>query len=150
MKSVRQQKIIELITAQDIDTQEGILKGLRESGLEVTQATVSRDIKELQLVKVLSPSGSYKYTVSRSSTPKDYSSKYYSILAEALIQAERAGNMAVIKCHVGMAQAACACLDQTPWNGVVGTLAGDDTIFVVLKTEQDAGRFVHELQKYIP
>ena len=149
MKSVRQQKIIELITAQDIDTQEGILKGLKQSGFEVTQATVSRDIKELQLVKVLSPEGSYKYTVSGKSTPKDYSSKYYSILAEALVRAESAGNMAVIKCHVGMAQAACACLDQTQWSGVVGTLAGDDTIFVVLKTEQDAGRFVHELQKYI-
>lgn len=149
MKSARQQKIIELITARDIDTQEGILKGLKDLGFEVTQATVSRDIKELQLVKALSSSGNYKYTVSGKRVSKDVSSKYYSILAEALIQAESAGNMAVVKCHVGMAQAACACLDQTQWSGVVGTLAGDDTIFVVLKTEQDAVRFVHELQKYI-
>ncbi len=149
MKSVRQQKIIELITTQDIDTQEGILKGLRESGLAVTQATVSRDIKELQLVKTLSPSGSYRYTVSPKNTARDYSNKYYSILTEALVSVEAALNMVVIKCHVGMAQAACACLDQTQWNGVVGTLAGDDTIFVVMKTEQSAGQFVQELRRYI-
>ncbi len=149
MKSVRQQKIIELITTQDIDTQEGILKGLRESGLAVTQATVSRDIKELQLVKTLSASGNYRYSVSQRSMTKDYSNKYYSILSEAVVHVEAAVNMVVIKCHVGMAQAACACLDQTAWKGVVGTLAGDDTIFAVMKTPQDADSFVEELRQYI-
>lgn len=149
-KSVRQQKIVELITKRDIDTQEGILEGLRESGVVVTQATVSRDIKELQLVKTLSSSGSYHYTVSPKQDITDYSNKYHSILTEALISAEAAMNMVVIKCHVGMAQAACACLDQTSREGVVGTLAGDDTIFAVMKTQQDADGFVQELSRYIP
>lgn len=149
MKSKRHQKILELIAAQDIDTQEGILKGLRENGFDVTQATVSRDIKELKLVKSLSADGKYKYMVTKRSEPHDFSEKYYSILAEAVISVEAALNMVVIKCHVGMAQAACACLDKTEWGGVVGTLAGDDTIFVVMKTEKDAKGFVGELQKFI-
>lgn len=149
MKSNRHQKILELIAAQDIDTQEGILKGLRESGFDVTQATVSRDIKELKLVKSLSADGKYKYMASKRSELHDFSDKYYSILSEAVISVEAALNMVVIKCHVGMAQAACACLDQTEWGGVVGTLAGDDTIFVVMKTEKDAKGFVNELEKFI-
>ena len=149
MKSKRHQKIIELITAEDIDTQEGILKGLRENGFDVTQATVSRDIKELQLIKTLSADGKYKYTMSQKSGLNDFSDKYFSILSEAVISMEAAGNMVVIKCHVGMAQAACACLDKTDWSGVVGTLAGDDTIFAVIKTEKDVRSFVKELSKYI-
>ena len=80
----------------------------------------------------------------------DFSDKYFSILSEAVISMEAAaGNMVVIKCRVGMAQAACACLDKTDWSGVVGTLAGDDTIFAVIKTEKDARSFVKELSKYI-
>ena len=103
MKSKRHQKIIELITAEDINTQEGILKGLRENGFDVTQATVSRDIKELQLIKTLSTDGKYKYTMSQKSGLHDFSDKYFSILSEAVISMEAAGNMVVIKCHVGMA-----------------------------------------------
>ena len=110
MKKFTPAKIIELITQQDIDTQEGILKGLRENGLDVTQATVSRDIKELQLIKTLSASGKYKYTIPTKHVQKDYSSKYYSILTESLVSAEAAMNMVVIKCHVGMAQAASPAL----------------------------------------
>ncbi len=149
MKSKRHQKILELIAAQEIDTQEGILKGLRESGFDVTQATVSRDIKELKLIKTLSADGKYKYMVTKRSEPHDFLDKYTSILTEAVISAEAALNMVVIKCHVGMAQAACACLDKMEWGGVVGTLAGDDTIFVVMKTEKDAKGFVAGLEKYI-
>lgn len=149
MKSKRHQKIMELISTSEIETQEGILKGLRASGFDVTQATVSRDIKELKLVKTLSANGNYKYVASGSKEEKDYSDKYYSILSEALISAQAAVNLVVVKCHVGMAQAACACLDKTEWGGVVGTLAGDDTIFVAMKSEKDAQHFVFELNKYI-
>ncbi len=87
--------------------------------------------------------------VTKRSGSHDFSNKYYSILSEAVISVEAALNMVVIKCHVGMAQAACACLDQIEWGGVVGTLAGDDTIFAVMKTEKDAKGFVNELEKYI-
>ncbi len=149
MKRVRQQKIIELITHQDIDTQEGILKGLRENGLCVTQATVSRDIKELQLVKTLSASGSYRYTVSPKADAKEDHQKYDAILSESLVHAEAAMNMVVVKCHVGMAQAACACLDRKTLDGVVGTLAGDDTVFVVMKTTEDAEQLAKQLLGYI-
>ena len=107
MKTRRHAKILELIKAQDIDTQEELLRNLRACGFDVTQATVSRDIKELRLVKSLSSSGKYKYSTGRDNA-RDISSKFYSLFGDSVIHVEAAGNMIVVKCMTGMAQAVCA------------------------------------------
>lgn len=148
MKTRRHAKILELISAYTIDTQEELLRRLREDGFDVTQATVSRDIKELRLVKTLSNEGKYKYSVGKDNT-KDYSSKFYSLLADSAVSIDFAGNLLIIKCLTGMAQAVCAAMDTMHWDGVVGTLAGDDTIFIACKSESIAEQFVVELKKMV-
>lgn len=148
MKTRRHAKILELISAYNIDTQEELLKRLRQDGFDVTQATVSRDIKELRLIKTLSSDGKYKYSVGKDNG-KDYSSKFYTLLADSAVSINFAGNLVIIKCLTGMAQAVCASMDSMHWDGVVGTLAGDDTIFIACKTELDAERLVAELKKMV-
>ena len=149
MKTIRHAKILELIAEHSIDTQEELLKWLRESGFDVTQATVSRDIKELRLVKTLSSDGTYHYTTSSKDTKSDISYKFHSIFTESVISMDYASNFVVIKCYVGMANAACAALDSMHWNGIVGTLAGDDTIFVLMRTLDYAVQLVDELKKLL-
>ena len=148
MKSRRQTKILELISEYEIDTQEELLRRLRQDGLDVTQATVSRDIKELRLVKALSSEGKYKYSSGKDNS-KDYSSKFYSLLADSAVSINFAGNLVVIKCLTGMAQAVCAAMDSMHWEGIVGTLAGDDTIFIATKNEECAEQLVAELKKMV-
>ena len=148
MKARRHAKILELINEFNIDTQEELLRLLREAGFEVTQATVSRDIKELRLVKTLSQDGKYKYTVSMDSM-NDFSSKFYSLLSDSAIHIDYACNMVVIKCLTGMANAVCAAMDSMKWEGTIGTLAGDDTIFIVMKNEEYAENLVIELKKLV-
>ena len=145
MKTRRHSKILELIREVDIDTQEELLKYLKDSGFDVTQATVSRDIKELRLIKTLSKSGSYKYSIGGEQNG-DMSSKFFSMFSEMVLSAEVAQNMLVIKCMVGMAQAVCAAMDTMHWQGLVGTLAGEDTIFVVCKDEQSATDMQNKLR----
>ena len=113
MKTRRHAKILELIKAQDIDTQEELLRNLRACGFDVTQATVSRDIKELRLVKSLSSNGKYKYSTGRDNA-RDISSKFYSLFGDSVMSVEAAGNMIVVKCMTGMAQAVCASMVLHP------------------------------------
>lgn len=148
MKTRRHAKILELINAYTIDTQEELLRRLREDGFDVTQATVSRDIKELRLIKTLSDDGKYKYSIGKDN-PKDYSSKFYSLLADSAVSIDFAGNLTVIKCLNGMAQAVCAAMDSMHWEGLVGTLAGEDTIFIACKNESYAEQLVTELKKMV-
>ena len=148
MKTRRHAKILELIKEHDIDTQDELLRHLREEGFDVTQATVSRDIKELRLVKTLSRSGKYKYSTG-SETTNDMSAKFYSLFSDSVLSVEAAMNMLVVKCMTGMAQAVCASLDSMHWPGFVGTLAGDDTIFIVCRTEGDALETQEEFRKLI-
>jgi transcriptional regulator of arginine metabolism len=148
LKTRRHAKILELINEYAIDTQEELLRRLREDGLDVTQATVSRDIKELRLVKTLSSEGKYKYSSGKDGV-KDYSSKFYSLLADSAVSINFAGNLVVIKCLTGMAQAVCASMDSMHWEGIVGTLAGDDTIFIAAKNEAYAEQLVAELKKMV-
>lgn len=148
MKTRRHAKILELINEYTIDTQEELLRRLHDDGFEVTQATVSRDIKELRLIKTLSHDGKYKYAVSKDNT-KDYSSKFYSLLSDSAVMINYAYNMVVIKCLTGMAQAVCAAMDSMHWDGVVGTLAGDDTIFIMMENEKYAQQLVAELKKTV-
>jgi len=113
---------------------------LKELGFKVTQATVSRDIKFLKLIKTPVSSGQYKYSYVNNDF-EDFSRKYYSILAHSVTGINYAGNMAVVKCFSGMAQAACAAMDNLSIDKIVGTLAGDDTIFVLCRDEKAAGEF---------
>lgn len=130
MKKNRQTIIAELIEQNSIGTQEELLDSLLKMGINVTQATVSRDIKELRIVKRPAQNGEYRYFLP-SRSPEENSPKYMSILVGAAISTDVAVNTVVLKCHVGTAQAACAALDSIGLDGVAGTLAGDDTIFVL-------------------
>ncbi len=148
MKTRRHAKILELIREHDIETQDELLRHLREAGFDVTQATVSRDIKELRLIKTLSGSGRYKYSTG-SEGNADMSSKFHSLFTDSAISVDYAMNMLVIKCMNGMAQAVCASMDAMYWKDFVGTLAGEDTILVVCRTEIAARQTMEELQKLI-
>ena len=148
MKAKRHAKILELIEEFDIDTQEELQDRLNQAGFTVTQATVSRDIKELRLIKTLSPNGNYRYTTHGEKGGRvDLSFKFHAIFAEAVNSIDYAQNLVVIKCYPGMANAACAALDSIRWDGLVGTIAGDDTILLVMKDTESAQGITEELNK---
>jgi len=148
MKTRRHAKILDLIKEHDIDTQDELLRCLRENGFDVTQATVSRDIKELRLVKTLSSKGKYRYSTGRDNA-RSISSKFYSLFGDSVVSVEAAQNILVIKCLTGMAQAVCAAMDTLNFTGVVGTLAGEDTILVVCKNNEVAEERQEEFKKLI-
>lgn len=144
MKKNRHEALLSLIEKEEVGTQDELLQKLNELGYKVTQATVSRDIKQLKLIKVPGKSGQYRYACA-SNEVEDRSGKYHSILTHSVVSVNYAGNIAVIKCYSGMAQAACAAVDSLNPENVVGTLAGDDTIFLLCKNEESA----QELKDYI-
>lgn len=146
MKKNRHEAILSLITQQDIGTQEELMQKLNDMGYKVTQATVSRDIKSLKLIKTPVASGQYKYSYVNNES-EDFSGKYYSILSHSVTSVNYAGNMAVVKCFAGMANAACAAMDSLEIENVVGTLAGDDTIFVLCRDEKSACEFNEYIKK---
>ena len=148
MKNRRHAKILELIKEYDLETQDELLRHLREAGFDVTQATVSRDIKELRLVKILSADGRYQYSTGSDNT-NAMSAKFYSLFTDSALSVDSAQNMLVIKCMNGMAQAVCASMDAMFWKNFVGTLAGEDTIFVVCRTEAAAMEAQEELKKLL-
>lgn len=149
MKAQRHAKILEFIQQNEIETQDEILAKLKSCGFEVTQATISRDIKELRLVKTLSSTGKYRYTSVKSDSG-DLSAKFYTLFVNSITNVDYAGDTVVLRCYAGMAQAVCAALDAMEWEGLVGTLAGDDTIFVLLRTESYAVKMVQNLKKMFP
>lgn len=144
MKKERHLLILELIEKYTVSTQEELLEKLLECGVEVTQATVSRDIKELRLVKQPALNGQYKYSQAGASDEKY--TKYYAIFAESITSVDYAQNICMIKCHPGTAQAVCAAIDAISLSDVLGTLAGDDTIFILCRTERTAQNTKHELE----
>ena len=149
MKSKRHEKILELIEASDIETQESLLAELRLGGFSITQATVSRDIRELGLIKVQSGKGTYKYSLNTAGGREDMSFKFHAVFAEAVTGIDHAENIVVIRCYVGMANAACAALDSIHWPNVVGTIAGDDTIFCVMRDKAASAGFAQQLRRLI-
>lgn len=149
MKQLRHKKILQIISENDVCTQEGILEKLVESGISATQATVSRDIKGLNLIKRLTPDGKYVYSTQYQKPRATPNMKLKSVFIEAVIKVDYAGNIAVIKCHTGMGNAVCATLDLMEWDGVVGTLAGDDTIFVLLRNEENAKNYAEQLKRLL-
>lgn len=135
MKSVRHNLILEIIESKDIETQEELAEELLNRGVKVTQATVSRDIKELRLLKVLSENGGYKYaTVERAE--KGMNERFIRILAESVVSMESANNLIVIKTLVASASAACEAIDSLKWPDVLGTVAGDNTILVIVRSNE--------------
>ncbi len=150
MKRKRHLKILEIIENKEINTQESLQKELLEHDFIVTQATVSRDIKELKLVKTLSSTGEYKYTVPSIVKEKNPLTSMVSLFLEAVISIDYAMNTVVIKCHVGMGMAVCAKLDGADFSSdIVGTLGGDDTIFILTRSEKDAVNLVENLNNLI-
>lgn len=139
---------MEIIRSQTVGTQEELLLRLCESGYSVTQATVSRDINALRLVKVPDGSGGYKYaeTGLKGSAGK---SRFLAMFTENVSSVARGQNIVCVKCLTGMAQAVCASLDSVGRENIVGTLAGEDTIFVLCKTEKDAEVLADEMQKML-
>ena len=148
MKKGRHDAILSLIKKENIGTQDELMQRLNEMGYKVTQATVSRDIKALKLVKTPFEAGQYRYSVS-SGEGEDNSGKFYSILSHSVTDVNFAGNMVAVKCFSGMAQAACAAIDSLMLDKIIGTLAGDDTIFIITKDTAAAATLVARLNKII-
>lgn len=143
MKNKRQYKILDIIKMHDVETQEMLQNLLMEYGFKVTQATVSRDIKELRLVKRMTKNGVYKYAAPVGDRFKQ------NLFTDTVLGIDYAMNTVVVKCHTGMAQAACAALDSMDYNGIVGTIAGDDTIFVLMRTEAEARKLVKTFKELV-
>ena len=135
VKKKRHETILRLIEQYCLSTQTELLELLKKEGFDTTQATVSRDIKDLRLVKKVDELGRSRYAVD-SGDSGELLGKYRSIFSHSVISADYAGNTLVIRCYTGMAQAACAALDSMHWEGLVGTLAGDDTIFALCRTPE--------------
>lgn len=146
MKSKRQNEIIEIISTADIETQEELAAALRERGYPITQATVSRDIRELRLIKVTSKSGGYKYA-----KPVQHevavSERLTRILADSLIHVEAAANLVVVKTLSGSANVAAEALDNLGWAEIIGTIAGDNTIFIAAKSNDEADIITARIRK---
>ncbi len=148
MKNNRQKQILEIISTEVIETQEELIDRLIGCGYKVTQATVSRDIKELKLVKTATDRNKYRYVRSGSDESKQYV-KYDNILLETMVSVDVAGHLIVIRTHNGMAMAAGAAIDAMGWNEIVGSIAGDDTVFVAVRTEEGVRNIADRLMSLI-
>ncbi len=146
MKSSRHEKILEIINRQPIETQDELLEALSREGCKVTQATISRDIKDLRLVKTLGSDGRYRYTASQDNTV-DIRSSFSHLLITSVLSIDRAQNIVVVKTLGGMANALCAALDSMGNHAIVGTLAGDDTIFIACRENDDASQLMAYLKQ---
>ena len=148
MKYKRQAKIMELISSFDIYTQDELADRLKKSGFAATQATISRDIKELKLLKIPASNGQYKYAPANREEEKT-NIKFFNILNETLVAIAPAKNLLVVKTHSGMANAAAAALDAINFPEVIGSLAGDDTIFLAFASEENAEAVAQKLEKML-
>ena len=147
-KAERQQTILRLIREHSISRQEVLLEHLRDEGFAVTQATISRDIRELCLVKAATSDG-YRYVSSHNESlnPK-MQGRFDTIFRESVLGVDYAGHVVLVKCYSGMANAACEVFDAKQWDNVVGTLSGDDTFFILMRNEEDAAVICKQLQQY--
>ena len=148
MKTRRQTKILELIKKYEIETQEDLSAYLEQEGYQVTQATVSRDIRELKLTKVSLTNGRQKY-IALLETNEDMSQKYERIFRDGFISMDIAQNILVIKTVSGMAMAVAAALDALQLHEIVGTIAGDDTIMCAVRSTEDAIAVIDKLRKFV-
>ena len=146
MKSSRHSKILEIISEHPIETQDELLSRLKTEGYKVTQATISRDIKDLRLVKTLGSDGKYRYTEAQASS-SEIRSNFDQLFLSSVVSMDLSQNIVVIKTLSGMANAVCAPLDSTGNSAIVGTIAGDDTIFVACRTDEHARSLVSTLKQ---
>jgi transcriptional regulator of arginine metabolism len=148
MKVGRHAKILEIINSKDIETQEELADELKNAGIDVTQATVSRDIKELKLIKVLSNIGKYKYA-SISPMEKFISDKLVNVFNQTVLSVENIDKFIIVKTISGSASVAAEALDSLNFEGIAGTIAGDNTIFILVRTNEQAYVLVQKIKKMI-
>ncbi len=148
MKVNRHAKIIELINQHHIETQEELADYLTREGFKVTQATVSRDIRDLKLTKIPSENGKQRYALHQG-MEKGISEKYIRVLKDGYVSMDMAQNILVIKTVAGMAMAVAAALDAMKWNEVVGCIAGDDTIMCAIRSAEDTVKVMDKISKIV-
>lgn len=149
MKNVRQEKLLQIISEEAIETQEQLLQRLNDLGIQSTQATISRDIKQLRIIKELGPDGVYRYSTTPKPVEHTFSAKLNLIFRQCITSVDYAQNMIVIKTMPGLANGAAAAIDKLNIPEMLGTLAGDDTCFVVLKDTQSAASLCAEIREQI-
>lgn len=149
MKSQRQAKIMEIISTRNVETQEQLLDALKQEGFNGTQATISRDIKELRIVKELTNLGTYRYTTSNGEISGSFSARLNTIFRECVIGFDYAQNIIVIRTLPGLGSAAGAAIDAMNMSAVVGSLAGDDTVMVVMRDNNTAAAFCGEIKSLL-
>ena len=148
MKTVRHAMILEIIDSKDIETQEELADELRRHGVAVTQATVSRDIKELRLLKVLSEKGGYKYATA-DRAEKGLNDRFIRIFSESVLSMANANNLIVIKTLSASAAPACEAIDSLKWPEIVGTLAGENTVLVIVQSTEHVEEVMNRLRAMI-
>jgi len=148
MRYSRQNKILDLINTYEVETQDKLVDLLKKSGYNVTQATISRDIKELQLIKTLSPSGRYKYTVGVNQD-QPLSDRFITIFKETIKTVASSGNIIVIKTLSGCANAAGEAIDSMNFPNIIGSIAGDNTIFLVANDPENVPALVNQFTEMI-
>ena len=145
VKSQRQAKILEIISTINVETQEQLLQELEQAGFHSTQATISRDIKELRIVKELTTLGTYRYTTAAKEVPTSFSNRLNTIFRECVTRYDYAQNIVVIHTLPGLAGAAASAIDSMNLSVIVGSLAGDDTVMVVMRDTNAAAQFCGEI-----
>ena len=148
MKTNRQSKIIEIIQKNEVETQDELSALLEKDGFRVTQATVSRDIRELKLTKIPTAGGRQKYAVI-TDAPENLSKKYERVLREGFLSMDMAQNILVIKTVSGMASAVCAAIDAMKMREIVGSIAGDDTIMCAIRTVDDTYAVMNKIRRIV-
>lgn len=148
MKPGRQSVILEIITSQDIETQHQLIEALAERGVKSTQATLSRDIKDMRLVKELGPNGKYRYIQAAKPENDETHLRLRKILRESMVSCDYAQNLIIVKTLPGLAPAACSAIDGMDIENVVGTLAGDDTAFIAMRDTDSAVSLKKEIETY--
>ena len=149
MKTQRQAKIMEIISKTNVETQEQLLSLLQEAGFTGTQATISRDIKELRIVKELTAMGTYRYTAAAKEVPGTFSARLNTIFRESVTNFDYAQNLVVIHTLPGLASAAASAVDAMHLSVVLGTLAGDDTAFLLMRDTESAAAFCEEIKEML-
>ena len=149
MKSKRQEKILELIADHSVQTQEQLLAELNEAGFSTTQATISRDIKQLRIIKELGPNGVYRYATAPKPAEHTFSAKLNLIFRQCITSVDYAQNMIVVKTLDGMGMAVAVALDNMQNSEILGTIAGDDTVFCVVRTHNQAAVIIEKLYRII-
>lgn len=149
MKTQRQAKILEIVTTRDVETQEQLLQELQDAGFYSTQATISRDIKELRIVKELTSFGTYRYTTSSKEVSGTFSTRLNTIFRECVTGFDYAQNIVVIHTLPGLASAAGSAVDAMSMSFVLGTLAGDDTVMIVMRDTNAAAAFCSEIKNLL-